>query len=269
MNYKPLVGIAVLIIFGSLYPFEFTTAAPDAISKLLNDRRFISSIGDILGNIGLFVPWGLAAIITLRARNNSIVAALTTALLGGLVLAVSAQVMQIWVPTRDPAVADVVWNLVGCVLGSIVGSLLASRTAAIPNSSQIPQAEGLLLAWLLAHWLPLVPSLDLQLLKDHLHNLISAELSLAEVLLEVSLTVLAVRLFCCEGIRKRPGWQFALLIGLLAVGKLFIVGGQVNFSTFLGLGLGAAFGLATLRISMEQMRPWLISGLLIAHTWTA
>jgi len=177
--------------------------------------------------------------------------------------------MQIWVPTRDPAVADVVWNLVGCVLGSIVGSLLASRTAAIPNSSQIPQAEGLLLAWLLAHWLPLVPSLDLQLLKDHLHNLISAELSLAEVLLEVSLTVLAVRLFCCEGIRKRPGWQFALLIGLLAVGKLFIVGGQVNFSTFLGLGLGAAFGLATLRISMEQMRPWLISGLLIAHTWTA
>ena len=50
------------IIYGSLFPFQFSLDLPEGvITQFLSSWRSAPSRGDILGNIALFVPFGLVA----------------------------------------------------------------------------------------------------------------------------------------------------------------------------------------------------------------
>ena len=55
-----LFVIALLIGYGSLYPGDFLTPEAGAVKKFLTDWRLFTSLGDLLGNIALFFPLGMA-----------------------------------------------------------------------------------------------------------------------------------------------------------------------------------------------------------------
>ncbi|MFZ4286466.1 VanZ family protein [Variovorax sp. HJSM1_2] len=250
-----------LIMYGSLYPFNFTAAPPDVWQQALTDLKLFTGRGDVLGNVGLFVPWGIAG-IAVWAPRSSHQKALVKTLVWGFVVAVVAQIGQAWVPSRDPAVGDVLWNMVGCVTGVAISVPVLRRLSAGQLSTERMVAAALLAAWVVGEWLPLVPSLDLQLLKDKLKELISpSDFSLRELVLRAALALLVGQLLTeLQFFKSRAQGilGLALLCGAVMAGKFFIQGSHVEFASMLGLAVGVV-GWAVLSGMPERQRRQAVS----------
>jgi VanZ family protein len=165
-----------LISYGSLYPFDFSARGGGMaeLRAMFDDLALPSSKGDLIGNILLFVPPGL-----LIAWRNPVAGPAVTALAAfrlGLAafLAFALQVAQIWLPSRVPALGDVFTNIFGLLLGYVSG-ITCRRMLPEKISSHIQQVAFplmLLSLWVVCRWFPLVPTLDLQNLKNGLKLLL-------------------------------------------------------------------------------------------------
>ena len=172
---KLWIGFAVVVTYGSIYPFNFQIHTLDADTY----DRFIASCclafrpGDILGNIILFVPYGflgMLAPISGRALGTRLCVVLVT----GFVVALGVQIAQIYLPTRDENLQDVFWNMLGILVG-ILPALLAGKQMAGGGLRPlgIAMVPGLLIgSWLAYRLFPFVPSIDFQAIKDSLKPLL-------------------------------------------------------------------------------------------------
>lgn len=106
---------------------------------MLADTRLWSSRGDVLGNVLLFLPWALVS----RPLAGASARAQWSLLLSGLALAAGLQIMQIALPSRDAAVSDIVWNMVGLLLGQFALAPWVGRM--VPNT--VPAGRNATLAW--------------------------------------------------------------------------------------------------------------------------
>ncbi len=270
MSYGLPALVAIFVMYGSLYPFDFASPAPNALNGLLSNWHLFHSRGDALGNIGLFVPWGVVSVLALAPRRGGIVATSIACALG-FVLACVAQIGQLWVPARDPAAGDVVWNLVGCIIGVAIGyRLLAKRKT---NGGAAPPAlvgDALLGAWLLTEWLPLIPSLDVQLIKEHLKTIVAGPaLNIGELAPQLAMTVLAGHLIRQRTERGHPVRIFFAILALVVAGKLIIIGAQASLSMLIGLALGAITWLTIDRVPRQRQREILAGLLLTGYTCAA
>ena len=118
-----------LIVYGSLYPFDFSLTAMGNvdIGHFLADWRLFSSRGDLLGNVGLFLPYGFFGMLAVRAEQSRSARFVALAVFG-LFAAAWLQFMQLALPSRDAALGDVIWNAVGMSLGA--AAALRARFAA-------------------------------------------------------------------------------------------------------------------------------------------
>lgn len=172
---KLWIGFAVVVTYGSIYPFNFQLQTLDATTY----DKFIASCclafrpGDILGNIILFVPYGflgMLAPISGRALGTRLCVVLVT----GFVVALGVQIAQIYLPTRDENLQDVFWNMLGILVG-ILPALLARKHMAggALRPQGIAMVPGLLIgSWLAYRLFPFVPSIDFQAIKDSLKPLL-------------------------------------------------------------------------------------------------
>ncbi|MCB8747160.1 VanZ family protein [Rhodoferax sp. U2-2l] len=231
----PLMMIGFLVLYGSLYPFAFSPAQPDAFVRLFSDTKLLTSVGDVLGNVALFIPWGLVGLFTLKPTLG-LWRSVAVVVVSGVCLALGAQVLQIWEPTRDPSMADVIWNTVGIFGGAAVGYVIAPRLSARTPRLQQRIAPAMMLAvFVLATCLPLVPSFDLQLVKNHLKLIFENR----QFLMGVFSTNLALGLLCgylLEDIYGRTLSKFThpLLLSIIVVANLFVVNGALDFSQVIG-----------------------------------
>lgn len=259
-----LGALALLIAIGSLYPFEVVAPEPGALRRLFADWTLISSRGDMLGNLALFVPWGLAGMLSGAAHVGTRRAA-TISLATGFVLALGCQIAQLWIPVRNAALADVFWNMAGVAAGLVAGRLALRRVRAGAGDASASLAPaGLLGAWLLAYWLPLLPSVDLQLIKDNLKAALSApNLSIGAFMLGAAMASMSGYLLSrLVGLRASLVYLPAFL-ALAAFGKLFIHSTQIDVSVPLGFLVGAAAWWASPR-ERQHVRALVVGLLLIA-----
>lgn len=238
-RYRLLLAVGCLILYGSLYPFNFTTPAPGELQRFLSDRRLYTSRGDTLDNILLFVPWGLFGMLAFGARWRVFGAmALTVGI--GIVLAVGAQVLQVWLPSRSAAIADIVSNGIGIAVGVVAGRLLAPQPGGVVQSWQQATLPAALLAgFVMAEWLPLVPGLDLQLVKNQLKSLLNGPpLSFGEVYARMAFGLLAGYLLAAISSVRWSLVLLPLLVVGVSAGKLLLYGAQLERSSVLGLFMG-------------------------------
>ena len=174
-NTKILIVLVLLITYGSLYPGNFSYADPDSFEQFFTNMLWVTSIGDLLGNIALFLPLGINGgwVIHARYRATHLLLWLTA----GFVFALALQILQIWLPTRSATLADVLWNMVGLVSGIGIGFLARRFLSSRSLGKLSPLQTGtilpfvILLLWTSSELLPLVPSLDWQKFKDALKPL--------------------------------------------------------------------------------------------------
>lgn len=165
------------VIYGSLYPFHFTPEAVtvrQAITILLSDPQAALGAPNIFANIVLFVPYGLfgmLALTHLRPTRRDFLVLTSSAL-----LAFGIQVIQIWFSGRSPTVVDGVINMAGVLLGMAIAILPPVHWTLGYLNSRVGQAYTLplllLLTWLAYRWFPMVPTLDVFLLKQELKPLL-------------------------------------------------------------------------------------------------
>lgn len=236
-----LLIVAALISYGSLYPFSFAAheGSLEEILALVTSPDLSMSRGDLVGNLLLFAPYGFLA--SLQARDHRRPAfTLTWILLAGAALALALQIAQIWLPSRVPSLADAMVNVVGMAGGVAIAaaaSQLMPRGKSLHASSTLVPA-ALMLCWLGYQWFPLVPTLDLQNVRNAVKPLFLASgldwvRTLHATVAWSAFFMLAGKLFATA---IRPTVLAAAGIVVL-LAKLFIVGASISLTNALGLGL--------------------------------
>jgi VanZ family protein len=237
-----LLAMTLFIIYGSLFPFDWTTH-PLPLSSFLDEHDLFANRGDAIDNFILFVPFGIALQASFaRWRMRALVA-----LLAVLVLAIGIQLVQLYLPSRTASVSDAVWNTVG--MGA--GMLVAARAQALLEA-QLAALAGrrdnfllcLVIIWLCYESFPFVPTLDLGELRAHVKTVVFAPpFDIGRMLQHGVAAALAGIAAMHTGWLRRPA-RGLLGLGALALGlEVCVAYGELRRETLLGivLGLGAGY----------------------------
>jgi VanZ family protein len=262
------VVCVVLITHGSLYPWNLVAPASfaDAFGALMAQRRWTSSFGDCVGNIALFVPLGLLWVAARPPDQGLRWRGLLPVLAAALVFAWLLQVLQLYAPPRDPALADVLWNGVGLLLGVACAALLRAPLARIATQTQAPQRPALVLValWLALEWFPFVPTIDWQHVKDALKPLLLEPSWRSASAADAALGVLVVALLLRPW-RQRAALLWAL-VALAAAGKLFVVGQAISLSHAAGFAVGLLGAPFVWRLDARRADLWGVLAILVWYT---
>ncbi|SFU50950.1 VanZ like family protein [Nitrosomonas eutropha] len=249
-NTKVLAVLVLLITYGSLYPGNFTSTASGAFEQFFTNPEWITSIGDILGNIALFLPLGIAGERMIHSRNK-ILALLSLSVIS-LIFSLILQILQIWLPTRSAALADVFWNMTGLFTGIGVSVLIKQMSLSWPSRQSFSGGKAaiplaILLLWLCSELLPLVPSLDWQKFKDAVKPLQILDFSFSAIWTHAASIITAGSMLSL--LTPRPlVWLTGALLFILA-GKITIVSQFLDTSTISGLLTGYLVSILLLRTS--------------------
>lgn len=162
-----LLLVVVLIIYGSLYPWQFQgwRSSENPFDVVLRgwpshvDRYLLR---DLVINLSLYFPLGLTAYLSI-ARRHSRYMALGATLLFGSALSTSMEILQVYVPGRVPSLMDVASNTAGTAAGAVAGLVFGSQIRRLlekPARRLAPAAAILLGCWLTAQTFPFFPALS-------------------------------------------------------------------------------------------------------------
>ena len=261
----PLLLVAVLVSYGSLYPFHLAwpPSLEHALAELFADPDWWTSLSDVAGNVLLFVPMGMAIVVATDRRPNAPVWRWLCIVLS-IALALLLQVAQVFVPSRSAALADVLWNGVGLAIGLLLGQgarALVQRLAI--GGDRVAVLSMLALAfwggWRL--W-PFVPTIDFQHFKDALKPLLLRPefnaWSFASMAVSVALlSALVVSL-------RHPRIILVAVTAAAIAARPFLVNQTVSVSVVAGSIVGLIVGLGALHVGMQRAAPLLI---LLAMLW--
>jgi VanZ family protein len=226
-------ALALLILYGSWFPFEWIWPHPDDVMWALTDTTVYTGRADLLGNVALFLPWGLVAAAAARRVGR---APATWTLGSGLLLAGLAQAGQFFEAHRDPRWADMLWNGVGTAMGLAASATLARWR--VPSALVL----GVGSAWVA--WLPLWPSLNPDRLQAHWSAL--TELGLwqgPESAMTAGLALIAGTA-AAQWRPRTATWLIPLVALTLLAGMLAVPGTRLSGGSALGLAAGAGLAMA-------------------------
>jgi VanZ family protein len=138
------VAVGLLIVWGSLYPFDFLIPTPAQLAvKLGRVASPLGSHADAVTNLLLYMPFGAVCLLAISGPTRALRS--VYAALVGSVLSATLELAQLTTPHRVTSLYDWLWNTVGATCGAIavamylsIGerhrfrSLMAGRPALIP-----------------------------------------------------------------------------------------------------------------------------------------
>jgi VanZ family protein len=140
--------IVAVIVYGSLYPFDFRTpvGGDGAVFALLRSWKMApSGRGDLVANVLLYIPLGWFGLMSLPPRMS---VALRIILMGtcGAMLSLTMELTQYYAASRMTAASDVYANFLGTMVGCLGGIYLSGRwrVPLIAEISTKPIPAGLL-----------------------------------------------------------------------------------------------------------------------------
>ena len=233
--------VLALVVCGSLFPFHYQAHTPswaDGWALLRTEATYSRS--DMVGNVLLFVPYGLL-LATRKPRNRR-----WLALLGGAALALGLQYLQFWFPERHPSVTDVMLNGLGIAIGlgaGLLGAPLVQRMRPVnwPRPQFVLVASMLMALWLVYRWFPLVPALDVQNVINGLRPLLHwREIGAVELLRNMAGWLVFLRLSRYSCLQRWNGWRIAALCVAVVALQPWFVNNAIGAANALGLALALA-----------------------------
>ncbi len=231
--------MAFLITYGSFYPFDIVNPDEYALQMLFETWGNFTHQGDILANTVLFVPFGVTGIQALIPRFSKKIAIVIVLTLG-FILGVGLQIGQIYMPSRDANLSDALLNIIGTIVGIVVALGLNKNKLSLSEvKSKINYFPiYLLLSWVAYRLMPLVPSIDLQEIKNSIKPLLLyPELNVVRVFHDVTAWLTAF--YILSKYAQKYFTMRYLVIGILLCFSLeiIIVNNVVSLSNFLGASL--------------------------------
>jgi len=261
----PLLLVAILVSYGSLYPFHLAwpPSLEHALAELFAHPDWWTSLSDVAGNVLLFVPMGMAIVLATDRHPNARAWNVVWVVLS-LGLALLLQVAQVFVPSRSAALADVLWNAVGLAIGLLAGGAARALMQRLAVGADRVAAVSILVLAFWAGWRlwPFVPTIDFQHFKDSLKPLLLHPQfngwSFASMAVSVALLSVLV-----ASLRYPKTILIAVTAAAIAV-RPFLVAQTVSVSVVAGSAVGLMLGLAALRMGMQRAVPALI---VLAVVW--
>jgi len=156
-------GMALVIVYGSLYPFHFSSppTGPGPMQALLATWANKPGRGDFLSNILLYTPLGFFGALTFRGIRP--VTRLLTTISLGAILSISMELSQYYDVGRDTEATDVYANVLGAAVGALAGVVFGGpRDWGLMSAIADDRIPALLvLAWAGYRLYPFVPTIDL------------------------------------------------------------------------------------------------------------
>jgi VanZ family protein len=240
-----LAVIAFLIVFGSLYPFSFSLAGPEALARLGTLPRAGTTRSDVAANVLLYLPLGAALCWLLAARTGAAVA-VTVATLAAAGLSFAIESAQLFETRRVASLADFACNTAGAFAGACL-ALAIARTRRNLQASPLagllhhPVAAALLFSWLGYRLAPFAPALDPDRWAAAVAPLADAASFTLAGFLAHALAWLTLLLVCG---RLAPRWPVAFAAAAMGV----VLAGRILFGMALEAeelaGMAAALALA-------------------------
>ena len=174
--------MAAVIVHGSLYPYRFHLIDIETLIRSLFIMGYTTP-ADMASNVLLFVPFGFLGVRSMQTPFKPIYYVILITIIG-LIFAYLVQVMQLFYEGRVPSMHDVIWNLVGTLLGAWLGAVDRLRFIGGRRGQELWLTVPMLLAgcWILSRLVPLVPALDLSVIKHGLKPLLlHPEFSIADI----------------------------------------------------------------------------------------
>jgi VanZ family protein len=269
--YRILLIVIALILYGSLYPWDFhsTQLAASPLWVLIHSwpdhiDRFL--FRDIAVNVVIYIPVGVFGLLALRQKFPAPFAVFVTVLLA-LALSSSVEMTQLFDDARDCSAFDVVCNVSGTVLGVALGYVYQQwlkRFFARAETAKLLHPSGavlLLYTWLGYQGFPLFPVLSRTRLDDKFRHLFAA----------VSISPLQTFSYFVEWLvvaqllenvlgAERTRRLFPLLLVVLPA-KLLVAGRIVTWSELAGAALAC---ICWYFLSGYQKRTAVVGGLIVS-----
>jgi VanZ family protein len=248
--------VAALVIHGSLYPWRFEVPASlaQAWHGMVHQPSLWTSMGDVVGNVVLFVPVGALGWVLVHRwigwRRTLIVLVL------GIAFAFVLQVAQLFIPRRSAALSDVVWNALGLLIG--MGLVAGGSRIHAPwlGRDNLRAPLTMVLLWLMLQWWPMVPRLDWQQIKNALKPLLLTPRWSAFSALEAALALMVLGVML-RGVRTR-GVLLPALVLIAALGKLMMVRQVLTLSRVVGWAVGL-LGAWLLWRAPPRVAAWIVA----------
>ena len=225
-----LAGVLALIIYGSLYPFDFQPDAIDgglsAALRQLSWQR--AGRGDRIANVLLYAPLGFCLFLGLATRLRRRMAA-TIAILAGASLSLLIEVVQVYLPIRVPSLTDFTLNTLGTTLGVAggaawlaLGGLMHFPAHDDSPPSRDPGARLVLALWFAWRFAPFMPHFDLGKLKAALRPLVNPTLDAVAVFMYLTCWLVVNQAIAALVARQRRFEALLLVIAIVLVGRLLV-----------------------------------------------
>ncbi len=260
--FRILLAVTALLIYGSLYPWQFHSArvAGNPLVVLLRSWPFIFDrylIKDVALNVAIYTPFGLAAYLWLVRRSSLL--RLAAPVMMAALLSSAIEMIQLFDAQRITSMLDVVSNAVGAAAGVALGALLyrgrrRSPVISIPN----PGALLLLGCWAGSMVFPLIPDLSRTHLSQKLAVLFLGPLAPESFFAEWVRWLVAARLAQALFGDYEGAWMFPVF-GLLIPARFLILGLNTGWQECLAFLLAwiawAAF------VARASRRGWILAAL--------
>lgn len=257
---KPFVivaaAIAAVIVYGSLYPFQFRYPAGDvgAFATLLRSWRGPFGRGDFIANVFLYMPLGFFALMAMRESVGKC-ARLAQAVLIALAVCVPVELLQHYVVGRVTSMADVYANALGAALGAFVGLAFGAefRWPLLREIQAQPIAALLLIAWLGFRLYPYVPMIDAHKYWTALKPVVlTPHVTTLALLHETVLWLVVCALIETIAGRRRSWLLFPAVAAGVLFARILIVGAVLSAPEVLGGALAYALWLSLLGLAPQR-----------------
>lgn len=236
-----LALVVLLIVYGSLFPFQWNFIAPQAFVW-----RGRVGLVDLVENVILFAPMGVLLGWAAQARGRWWIF-FAGWLAAALVLAGVLQWLQKYLP-RTPALSDVIFNMAGFVLGWGVGFAARWRVGHLLVRHQgWADADRytlvLVALWGVAELYPLIPTLDVSSVARHIKSLWQQDLWQPRRMLThagmavIGLSAVAHLARSARLAHRARALALAATVAVLA-GKFLVVGQSPGMAVVLGIAGG-------------------------------
>jgi glycopeptide antibiotics resistance protein len=285
---------ALFIVYGCTIPFHFVSdwrivaVHWDAVTFDLfaNPVSGRLTLPDFVGNILLFMPFGVFGSLALRDRSRSRIAVVVVL---AALLSIAVEIAQLFTADRVTALCDVTANVIGAFLGALASDAVravfveAIRTLhahGMAASSSVYLALVGLAAAVVSEWEPFDVSLDVSEVVGKVKVLARDPVQFTGlndegvVFVRFLLAGFAVH-FWLGQTRHRERATAITVAGMTMLGiglegcQLFIGARLPGLEDTLVIVSGAIAGAALARWHVERLRPPALAALLLMATWAA
>ncbi|MUG95489.1 VanZ family protein [Scytonema sp. UIC 10036] len=117
----------LVVLVATLYPFNFSSPDNFSIRKIPSQFESTSNFIDQINNILLFVPLGFSLSSALQKSKIPLIGKTLLVLLGSAGLSLTVELLQMFLPSREPTPADILNNSISGLVGSLCFYLCASQ----------------------------------------------------------------------------------------------------------------------------------------------